>query len=117
MFRREKTISIAAPLEVVFQYVADIRRHGEWGSQAWDITLEPDPQQGPGTTFAGSALTRLFGRSLTRIKASEAPVRFVSDCLGDGGPSLLVDVPGPRRRGHTAALPDGTAKGGHGGCA
>ena len=38
MFRREKTISIAAPPEVVFQYVADIRRHGEWGSQAWDIT-------------------------------------------------------------------------------
>ena len=44
---------------------ADIRRHGEWGAQVWNITLE----HGPGATFAGSAHTRLFGRSLIRVVA------------------------------------------------
>ena len=57
MFRREKTIYIAAAPEAVFQYVADIGRHGEWGAQAWNITREPGPEEGPGTTFAASAHT------------------------------------------------------------
>jgi hypothetical protein len=85
MFRREKTIYIAAAPEAVFQYVADIRRHGEWGAQAWDITLEPGPAHGPGTTFAASAKTGLFGRSLIRIVTEEPPVRFVYDCLDWSG--------------------------------
>ena len=85
MFRREKSISIAAAPEAVFHYVADIGRHGEWGAQVWDITLEPGPEHGPGTTFAASAHTGLFGRSLIRVVAEEAPVRFVYDCLDYSG--------------------------------
>jgi hypothetical protein len=54
MFRREKSIYIAAAPEAVFHYVADIRRHGEWGAQIWNITLQPGSEHGPGTTFAGS---------------------------------------------------------------
>lgn len=85
MFRREKNIYIAAPPEVVFEYVADIRRHGEWGAQAWDITLEPGPEHGPGATFTAGAHMALLGRSIIRIEASEPPVRFVYDCLDFSG--------------------------------
>ncbi len=85
MFRREKSISIAAAPEAVFHYVADIRRHGEWGAQIWNITLQPGSEHGPGTTFAGSDQRGLFGRSLIRILAEEPPVRFVYDCLDYSG--------------------------------
>lgn len=85
MFRREKTIYIATAPEAVFQYVADIRRHGEWGAQAWDITLEPGPEYGPGTTFAAAAHIEILGRSIIRIEASEPPIRFVYDCLDFSG--------------------------------
>jgi hypothetical protein len=117
MFRREKTIYIAAAPEALFHYVADIRRHGEWGAQIWNITLEPGSEHGPGTTFAGSDQKGLFGRSLIRIVAEEPPVRFVYDCLDYGGAPPLVNVAGREKEMEHGCVTSLNGSRGHGGCA
>lgn len=70
--------------------------------------MEPGPANGPGTTFATSAHTRLFGRSLIHVEASDPPVSLVSDCLDDEGASPLVDVAGreKERERREAAMVD-----------
>lgn len=96
-FSREESIAIGAPPEAVFHYIADLRRHGEWGAQTWDITPVPGPERGPGATFASTAQMRFLGRSTIRIVAEEPPVRFVFDCVDWSGChrwSMLVQPEG-----------------------
>jgi hypothetical protein len=83
---------------------AEAVRWLEWGVRNY----QPGPAHGPGTTFAGSAHTGLFGRSLIRVVSEDPPVRFVYGCLNYGRRIPLIDAAGKRRSGNTAALPAGT---------
>ena len=74
------------------------RSHGSWGK----------PHR-TGTIFAGSAHMGLFARSLIRVESSDPPLRFVSDCLNDGGVSPLADGAGrekERERREVAMVDD-----------
>jgi hypothetical protein len=88
-FRRQESIFIEALPEAVFHHVSDLRRHSEWGAQAWNIIPEPGPEHGPGATFVASAHMPIFGRVLgqatIRIVVEESPVRFVFDCIDWSG--------------------------------
>jgi hypothetical protein len=42
-FSREESIAIGAPPETVFHYIADLRRHSEWGRSPG--ILHPCPAQ------------------------------------------------------------------------
>ena len=77
-FDREMNTYIEAAPEIVFRYVADIRRHTEWSADPLEIRLEPGPEFGPGTTFTSVASIgskRITGHGC--VIASESPTRFV----------------------------------------
>jgi hypothetical protein len=85
------SIHIDAPQQRVYDYVADLGRHGEWASQADGMTISPD-QPGPpavGKTYAAKGT--LLGKpnpSKVTITALEPPstVEFeYEDSRGTGG--------------------------------
>ncbi len=47
----ERSITINAPRELVYQYISDFRRHTEWNYQVQEIDLEPGKQIEAGTRF------------------------------------------------------------------
>lgn len=77
-FGREMNTYIEAAPEIVFRYVADIRRHPEWSADPLEITLEPGPDYGPGATFTTTAHVgkgKIFAQ--VSVIAEESPRRFV----------------------------------------
>ena len=78
LFGREVSTYIEASPDVVFRYIADIRRHTEWGAEPLDITLESGPECGPGATFSSIAhVGRMKITAQVLVVAEEPPLRFV----------------------------------------
>ena len=50
-FTSERTLVIAAPLEVVYEYVGDLPRHVEWNQQPTEITKITNGPVGVGSVF------------------------------------------------------------------
>lgn len=81
LFGREMSTYIEASSEGVFRYIADIRRHAEWGAQPLDIAFASGPEQGPGATFRSIAhVGRMQIAAQVLVVAEEPPVRFVYEC-------------------------------------
>jgi hypothetical protein len=55
MRRFEDRISIDAPATVVFDYVADFTRHGEWGGHGLEVAASSDGPTAVGSTFSTTA--------------------------------------------------------------
>ncbi len=85
------TIQVKVPPDKAFAYVADIGRHGEWGSQADEMTIKPDQAGEPavGKTYVSEGT--LLGKrnpSTVKITALDPPNRVefeYEDSRGTGG--------------------------------
>lgn len=79
MFSREFSIEIEAPIEQVFAYVSDLKRHPEWSNNKMEIKVDGEPVT-VGTTF--ETVVSAFGKESTKGKVVEmvAPSRFVYEC-------------------------------------
>ena len=55
MKRFEDRISIQAPASRVFEYVADLARHGEWAGHGLEVSKSTDGPVAVGTTFSTTA--------------------------------------------------------------
>ena len=55
MKRFEDRISIQAPASRVFEYVADLARHGEWAGHGLEVSESTDGPVAVGTTFSTTA--------------------------------------------------------------
>jgi len=84
-------ITINAPQDRTYAYVADLSRHGEWGSQADEMTIKPDqpgpPEVGKRYTAEGILLGKRNPSTVT-ITALDPPQRVefeYEDSRGSGG--------------------------------
>ena len=86
MARVERQISISAPAERVFTYVADFPRHGEWAGSSLQIEKTSEGPVGAGATF--KSVGRQFGRdnhdNLT-VKEFVPNEKIVFESVGDAG--------------------------------
>lgn len=66
-----QTITINAPAENVFAYVADISRHGEWGNPGQKLSVQKTSEGpiGVGSTFASTG--QQFGTQNDTVKITE----------------------------------------------
>jgi uncharacterized protein YndB with AHSA1/START domain len=80
-------VTINAPAEKVFNYVADISKHGEWGnpSQKLDVQKTSEGPIGQGSTF--KSVGHQFGRQDDTVKIVEyaPPRRVVYESQGKAG--------------------------------
>ena len=85
------TIEVAAPPEKVYAYVADLARHGEWGSEADHMSITPESPGAPAVGKTYSAEGTLLGkRNPSKVVITELdPPRRVEfeyeDSRGSGG--------------------------------
>ena len=79
MFSREFSVDINAPIEQVFAYVVDLKRHPEWSNNRMEMKVQGEPVA-VGTTF--ETVVDAFGKETAKGKviALEAPTRFVYEC-------------------------------------
>ena len=84
-------ISVNVPREKAYAYVADVGRHGEWGSAADSMTITADQPGDPAVGKTYSATGILLGKpntSKVTITALEPPERVefeYEDSRGTGG--------------------------------
>lgn len=71
MFAKEKTITIAAAPEVVYDYVSDIRRHSEWSHHKLIIK-----DLGEGRFESSTEVMHLEPRSVLEPETKDRPRRF-----------------------------------------
>lgn len=81
----EKQITINAPIDKVFAYVTDFRRHPEWAGQPLEIAEVP-----PGPLAVGSKVVtvgKLLGSHRDQLTVTElsSPSRFGFESTGDAG--------------------------------
>ena len=85
------SVQVAAPPDRAYAYVADLSRHGEWGSQADEMTIKPDQPGDPAVGKTYSADGILLGKhnaSKVTITELEPPRRVefeYEDSRGTGG--------------------------------
>ena len=78
-FAREESIQIQAPLNTVFDYVADIRRHPEWAAQRLEV--HPlDRNANPLSTYESKAHLGMAIHGTIRVVSAEPPLRFAYEC-------------------------------------
>jgi uncharacterized protein YndB with AHSA1/START domain len=79
MFSKECSVDINAPVEQVFAYVTDVKRHPEWSNNRMDMVVHGEPVVA-GTTF--ESMVNVFGKESTKGKVieMEPPTRFVYEC-------------------------------------
>ncbi len=79
MFTKEFSVDIDAPIEQVFAYVTDVKRHPEWSNNKMQITVHGEPVA-VGTTF--EAEISAFGKEVSQCKVVEMtpPTKFVYEC-------------------------------------
>jgi hypothetical protein len=84
-------INVKVPPEKAYAYVADLGRHGEWGSKADEMTIKADQPGEPAVGKTYSAEGVLLGKpnsSKVKITALEPPNRVefeYEDSRGTGG--------------------------------
>lgn len=84
MFSGAVSAFIQAPPETIFEYVADIGRHSEWGAQRQEVA--PISGYSPDGAFAASIhLGPLALPSRIRVIEKQAPTRLVYECLDWSG--------------------------------
>jgi Polyketide cyclase / dehydrase and lipid transport len=85
MKRFEDRISIQAPAGLVFDYVADFTRHGEWAGDDLEVTKSTEGPVAVGSTFSTTA--KQFGTQREQSTITElAPGRmFAWDSTGSLG--------------------------------
>jgi uncharacterized protein YndB with AHSA1/START domain len=87
MARVEKQITINAPPEKVFGYVADIARHGEWATPGHKLHVEKTSEGpvGQGATFR--SVGHQFGKNEDTVRITEyvPNQRVVYESEGKGG--------------------------------
>ena len=85
MARVEREITIDAPADRVFSYVADFTRHPEWASQQLQIEQTSEGAVGQGATF--KSVGHQFGEKHDAITVTEyAPnTSIVFECEGNAG--------------------------------
>ena len=85
MFSKEFSVDINAPIEQVYAYVTDLKRHPEWSNNEMQMTVHGEPVA-VGTTFETSV--KAFGTETAKGKVLEmqTPTRFVyeSDTSSSG---------------------------------
>jgi len=75
-------VDVKAPQSKVFDYVADVSRHGEWGSEPDHMTTTAEKPGAPAVGSRYKADAMLNGKpnpSVVTITALEAPGRFAFD--------------------------------------
>jgi uncharacterized protein YndB with AHSA1/START domain len=72
MFVREESIHIAAPPEVVYDYVSDIGRHPQWAAQKLEMRKLAD-----GRFESVATMGLLKAKAVIHVEAAERPGRFV----------------------------------------
>lgn len=79
MFSRQYTVDINAPIEQVYAYVTDLKRHPEWSNNRMEMKVEGEPVA-VGTTF--ETVVSAFGKESTKGKVVEVtpPTKFVYEC-------------------------------------
>jgi len=79
MFSRQFSVDVNAPVEQVFAYVTDLKRHPEWSNNKMEMKVEGGPV-GVGTTF--ETVVAAFGKETTKGKVVEmqAPALFAYEC-------------------------------------
>jgi uncharacterized protein YndB with AHSA1/START domain len=84
-FQAEREISINAPPEKVFAYVADLTRHGEWATRPVEIKMTSTGEPGVGSTYSSTG--KQFGKHTDAVTIKEyAPgSRLVFESQGDAG--------------------------------
>lgn len=80
----DRSIEIAAPATVVFDYVADLGRHGEWSTNPLTVILDATPPQ-VGTTFRSEAKLGGTRRDTGEITVLERPTRIEYVTRGSAG--------------------------------
>jgi hypothetical protein len=75
MWKNEVMIDIAAPMEKVYHYLADLRRHSEWSMSATKIEQTTPGEIGVGAEFKTSEVLPQKLESFARITALDAPTR------------------------------------------
>ena len=85
MAKFERSMTVNAPPETVFGYVADISKHTEWSSH--QLQVEP---QDPGAAHIGSryrTASKLLGSHNAELTITELaqPTRFAFECKDDTG--------------------------------
>ena len=87
MARAEQQLTISAPAEKVFAYVADVSRHGEWAQPGHKLEVEKTSEGpvGQGATFR--SIGHQFGRNEDTVTITEyAPnERVVYESEGNAG--------------------------------
>ena len=79
MFSKEFSVDISAPIEQVYAYVTDLKRHPEWSNNEMEIKVNGEPVA-VGTTF--ETTVKAFGTETNKGKVveMEPPTRFVYEC-------------------------------------
>ncbi len=75
MFTRQYSIQIDAPVDTVYGYVTDIKRHPEWSNNKMEMHVDSEPVA-VGTTFTSSV--KAFGTETGKGRVTEMtpPSRF-----------------------------------------
>jgi uncharacterized protein YndB with AHSA1/START domain len=79
LLTREFTVDINAPVEQVYAYVTDLRRHPEWSNNKMTMIVYGEPVR-VGTTF--DAEISAFGKESAscRVVKMAKPTKFVYEC-------------------------------------
>lgn len=101
MARAEKQLTINAPVEKAFDYLADVTRHSEWAQHELRIEQTSDGPVGAGTTF--KCVGHQFGRdnedalTIAEFVPNQKIIFEVLSNTGEFRHSLLLD----QQDGHT----------------
>jgi uncharacterized protein YndB with AHSA1/START domain len=83
--RFERQIHVEAPPEKVFDYLADVARHGEWAAHGLEVRQVSEGPVGVGTAYTTTG--RQFGRHTDQVTVTEyvPGKRFAVESTGDAG--------------------------------
>ena len=76
MWDNQVTIDIAAPIDQIYSYLADLRRHSEWSMSVAKIEQMTPGEIGVGTVFKASEELPQRLESFARVTALDAPTRI-----------------------------------------
>jgi len=85
MWGTEVSTEIATPIETVYQYLADFRRHKEWSKGVAEVEQMTDGEVRVGTEFKASETVPMKFTSFARITALEPPKVIAWDAWDEDG--------------------------------
>ena len=79
MWENAVSVDIAAPIEDVYGYLADFRRHAEWSYGVAEVEPSASANAGVGSEFKASETAPFKLTTFSRITALEPPSRIAWD--------------------------------------